>query len=97
MSLASGLVDNSSLRLLNLSFNKLGSKGVMLICESLRSNTTLQSLFLDANNVENDGAYAIADLLLEKNTGLLELHVAWNMFSHNGLVALFTALSITNR
>ena len=97
MSLASGLVDNSSLRLLNLSFNKLGSKGVMLICESLRSNTTLQSLFLDANAVENDGAYAIADLLLEKNTGLLELHVAWNMLSHNGLVALFTALSITNR
>jgi Ran GTPase-activating protein (RanGAP) involved in mRNA processing and transport len=97
MSLASGLVDNSSLRLLNLSFNRLGSKGVMLICESLRSNRTLQSLFVDANQVENDGAYALADLLLEKQTGLLELHIAWNMISHNGLVALFHALSINNR
>ena len=97
MSLASGLVDNNHLKLLNLSYNRLGSKGVMLICESLRSNSTLNSLFLDANGVENDGAYALADLLLEKTTGLLELHVAWNMISHNGLVALFAALSINNR
>ena len=97
MSLAQGLVDNTSLKLINLNYNRLGSKGVILLCEAFKSNRTLQSLFLNANGIENDGAYALSDLLLEKSTGLLELHMAWNMFSHNGLAAIFNALAITNR
>ena len=97
MSLAQGLVDNNSLKLLDLNYNRLGSKGTILLCEAFKSNKVLQSLFLDANGIENDGAYALSDLLLEKQTGLLELHMAWNMVSHNGLAAIFNALSITNR
>jgi Ran GTPase-activating protein (RanGAP) involved in mRNA processing and transport len=83
--------------LLDLSSNRLGSKGVMLLCEALKGNATLNSLFIDTNGISSEGAYALSDLLLDKEVGLLELHLAWNLICGTGLNSLFTALSITNR
>ena len=97
MSLAQGLVDNQNLKLLNLSYNKIGSKGVILLVEAFRGNRTLRSLFLDANGIENDGSYALADMLLEKTSGLEELHIGTNMISHAGLSAIFMAVAMTNK
>jgi len=69
----------------------------MLICEALKGNKTLQSLFVDANGICTEGAHALSDLLLDKRSGLLELHVAWNLISIPGLNSLFIALALTNR
>jgi len=69
----------------------------MLLCEALKGNATLNSLFIDTNGISSEGAYALSDLLLDKEVGLLELHLAWNLICGTGLNSLFTALSITNR
>lgn len=91
------MIDNTSVRLLDLSGNQLGSKGVMLLCESLKGNRHLQSLFLNSNNISSDGAYAVADLLIEdKSCNLLELHMAWNLICNTGLNSIFTALAMSN-
>ena len=38
MALAQGLIDNTTIKVLDLSCNQLGSKGVMLLCEALKGN-----------------------------------------------------------
>ena len=96
MSLAQALIDNTSVKLLDLSCNQLGSKGVMLLCESLKGNHTLQSLFLNSNNVSSEGAYALADLLLEDKCHVMELHLSWNLICNTGLNSIFTALAMGN-
>ena len=96
MALAQGLIDNTTVRMLDLSCNQLGSKGVQLICESIKGNKTLQSLFLNSNNVSSEGAYAVADLLLEDKSHLMELHLAWNLICNTGLNSIFTAISMGN-
>lgn len=96
MALAQGLIDNTTVRLLDLSSNQLGSKGVMLLCESLKGNKNIQSLFLNSNNVSSDGAFAVADLLMDEKSSLLEVHLGWNLICNTGLNSLFTALAMSN-
>ena len=38
MALAQGLIDNTTVKVLDLSCNQLGSKGDMLLCEALKGN-----------------------------------------------------------
>lgn len=49
MALAQGLICNQTLKLLNLSYNQIGNKGAILICEALKEHTGLRSLFLNGN------------------------------------------------
>ena len=56
----------------------------------------MQSLFLNSNNISSDGAFAVADLLLDEKNSLLEVHLAWNLICNTGLNALFTALAMKN-
>jgi hypothetical protein len=37
----------------------------MLLCEALKGNATLNSLFLDTNGISSEGAYALGDLILD--------------------------------
>jgi hypothetical protein len=61
------LIENTSLKLLDLSSNRLGSKGTMLLCEALKGNKSLNSIFLNTNGISSEGGYAISDLLLDKH------------------------------
>ena len=38
----------------------------MLICEALKDNKHMLSLFLNGNKIGTEGAYAMSDLLLDK-------------------------------
>jgi Ran GTPase-activating protein (RanGAP) involved in mRNA processing and transport len=54
--LAQGLMQNSlkgSLRSLNLNSNRLTSKGISLICESLLQHSKLESLFINDNQLDS--------------------------------------------
>ena len=51
---------------------------------------------MNSNNVSSDGAYAIADLLLENRCHVMELHLAWNLICNTGLNSIFTSLSMSN-
>ena len=67
----------------------------MLLCESLKGNRQMQSLFLNSNNISSEGAYAIADLIMDEKCGLMEVHLAWNLICNTGLNSLFTSLAMS--
>jgi Ran GTPase-activating protein (RanGAP) involved in mRNA processing and transport len=48
---------------LNLSHNKIGTRGATLLCEALKDHAKLESLFLDDNSLDTDAAQPIARLL----------------------------------
>ena len=54
---------NESLQILNLNGNRIGTKGVQLLCESLKNHHKLESLLLNDNQIDTDGAYALSKLL----------------------------------
>jgi len=107
--LAQGLILNclkGSLKVLNLNNNRIGSKGVQLICEALKDHSKLESLFLDDNGIDSDGAHSICKLLsvtgdsssLDLVSNLKELHVAHNrMASAGGLSLILETLSKSNK
>jgi Ran GTPase-activating protein (RanGAP) involved in mRNA processing and transport len=68
----------------------------MLLCEALKGNKYLQSLFLNSNNISSDGAYAVADLLMDEKNNLVEVHLAWNLICNTGLNSLLTCLAMSN-
>ena len=68
---AQNMIASGGLKCINLNQNRVGTKGVQLICEALRDNTRLESLFLN----DTDGAYALSKLLVS-SVNLKELHIA---------------------
>jgi Ran GTPase-activating protein (RanGAP) involved in mRNA processing and transport len=83
------------LKSLNLNQNRLGTKGVQLLCEALRDNGKLESLFLNDNMIDTDGAYALSKLLVASN--LKELHIAENKIASCGLSVVMEALAKHNK
>jgi len=64
MQLALALVNNNTLSLLDLTGNKIGSSGVKLLSEAIKDHKTLKCFIVDLNGICTEGAYALADLLL---------------------------------
>lgn len=69
--------------MLNLNHNHIGSKGLQLLCEALKDHAKLESLFLDDNLIDTDGALSISKLLAGEQTSplglvsnLKEIHIA---------------------
>jgi len=51
------------MKTLNLNNNLIGSKGIQLLCESLKDHPQLESLFINDNGIDTDSASAISKLL----------------------------------
>lgn len=47
----------------DLSSNGIGQKGVTALCEAMATNTVLENLVLDTNNLGDEGAQAFATVL----------------------------------
>ena len=97
--IAQGLVMNAEsggkLRSLNLNQNRIGTKGVQLICEAMRDNHQVESLFLNGNGIDTDGAYALSKVLV--SSSLRELHVAENKIASCGLAVIMEAIAKHNK
>jgi hypothetical protein len=84
-----GLVDQKSLQVLHLSYNRL--EIVSELGRVLASDTTLQSLHLDHNLIEFTSVIALTKGLA-KNASLTALHLNSNRISDQGCLALADAL-----
>ena len=61
--LAAEIENNSTLRALDLSKNKIGVSGTKAIAEVLRKNSSLRYLNLNSNNSDVDGARSLKEAL----------------------------------
>jgi Ran GTPase-activating protein (RanGAP) involved in mRNA processing and transport len=94
LALAQGLCLNRSVKILDLSRNRLGPKGCHLLCEALREPTSaIKSLDLSYNEIQNLGARSLSELLPSSaQSRLRELRLQGNKISGDGLDILFKAL-----
>ncbi|KNC51032.1 uncharacterized protein AMSG_07010 [Thecamonas trahens ATCC 50062] len=86
---ATALGEKSTLRVLDVSGNRLGDKGITTLCNAL-GNSSLQELACARNAISDAGMEALAHLLTS-NPSLLWLDASHNLISDNGMIALYTA------
>ena len=85
---------NTPLKSLSIGANKLGDKGVSVLCESLKTNTTLEKLDIAGgfqDKLGASGAKIIAEML-KVNTPLTELNLERNDIEKEGAIAIAEAL-----
>lgn len=91
--IANRLVNNFTVRSLDLSYNSIGDKGIFYLCMALEQNSTLANLNLDATGITDTGAADIAALLRsEKNFSLEFLGLSQNSISYHGMALISEAL-----
>lgn len=82
---------NKSLLHIDLSKCKIGVSGVMTLCESLKTNTTLQSLNLYRNIFDVNGARALGDAL-KVNKTINFIDIGHNRIRITGLKAIIDGI-----
>ena len=78
---------------LDISFNKIGDKGIAYIATALHTNTTMRTLDVNHCHISNVGAESLARALVV-NTSLQKLDMSSNNIACNGISELATALQI---
>jgi Ran GTPase-activating protein (RanGAP) involved in mRNA processing and transport len=81
--LASGLLRNSRIRVLDLSDNGIEAMGACVLAKTLSHNPRLEDLNLSFNSVGDQGVIAIS-AVLEENMNLLRLGLRRNQISNVG-------------
>lgn len=95
-SLAFYLRNNTSLKHLDLSCNKISVDGARSFAEILKINSTLEELCLCANRIGDAGLISISEVLACRNKSLKKLWVTNNSITALGLSSLAIALQ-TNK
>lgn len=79
--LRSGGPSSRSLKKLDLRYNDIGGAGMMALCQGLSSSSsssstnTVQQLYVEGNGIGDEGAAALAELLVEQGNQQKEQHV----------------------
>lgn len=96
--LALGLMNNSTLTSLDLSFNRLSNLGVWALTQVLLPThlTAVRSLFLSKNGIANQGAIHLAEML-KTNQTLTELWLSNNEIGNQGVQQLAQVLATENK
>lgn len=78
---------------LNLYSSGFGDEGAMAIAEMLKTNTLLESIYMDANSITDVGAIAVADALsINPDKSLTTLGIEGNPIGEIGTMAIARAL-----
>uniref|UniRef100_A0AAA9T3X4 Leucine rich repeat containing 74A n=1 Tax=Bos taurus TaxID=9913 RepID=A0AAA9T3X4_BOVIN len=84
---------NVGLQSLDLSWNHLYIRGVVALCNGLRSNVSLKKLDLSMNSFGNEGAAALGEVL-RLNSYLTYLDLSSNNITNDGLSKISRALEL---
>ncbi|DAZ92938.1 TPA: hypothetical protein N0F65_008466 [Lagenidium giganteum] len=82
---------STTLKTLDLGFNRITDKGAVLLARALERNTSLQQLYLSGNEIGPIGATALANAL-KVNRTLQTLHLSGNNIGEDGAAALAEGL-----
>eukprot|EP00041_Stephanoeca_diplocostata_P030405 m.919151 g.919151 ORF g.919151 m.919151 type:complete len:739 (+) comp23749_c0_seq11:535-2751(+) len=85
------LENNTTVRQLHFSCNRIQDDGAVALACLLKRNSTITHLFLNENHIGQVGARALADALMV-NTSLLVLSLCHNNLGTRGCLALMEAL-----
>ena len=96
--LASSLINNTTLKSLDLSFNRIGDLGVCALADVLlpAHHSSLRILYLSHAGVSDDGAKHLAELL-KTNMTLAELWLSDNEIGDGGVQSLAQVLACQNK
>jgi len=85
------LLENNTIKTLNLSCNSITDIGMKNLCTSLKDTTELETLILSNNKITDAGIESIANLL-RTNTKLKILDVSGNEIGDDGALALINVV-----
>ncbi|XP_052284570.1 uncharacterized protein LOC127881618 isoform X2 [Dreissena polymorpha] len=85
--ISAALVENYSVRVLDLRLNNIGNEGAAHLAKALTSNKTLRQLNLSSTGIDADGVNCLADAL-RTNVGLEDLDLSFLDIADSGCVAL---------
>jgi len=96
--LASSLINNSTLKCLDLSFNQISDLGVRSLTEALlpNQNCSLQILYLSKNMISDDGIKYLSEMLRTNHT-LTDLWLSNNEIGNEGIKQLANVLAYHNK
>jgi Leucine Rich repeat len=81
---------------LKIDYNDIGDKGMEMLAEGLRTNTTLVSLSLGYCNITQEGSRHLLEIVINTKTAIKDLNLQGNHLRNYGVVVLFRGLSINN-
>ena len=88
----SGLSDNHTLRELDLNNNnQIRSEGAVTIATMLKTNSSLETLYLDGCSIDSSGGVELCTAL-ERNKTLRKLSLSWNALGDDGVSGLIVGL-----
>jgi Ran GTPase-activating protein (RanGAP) involved in mRNA processing and transport len=93
--IAKALHNNTTLLVLQLSYNAMGDRGIHLLAEEL-NNSKLHTLSLIATGITDQGAEYLAEML-RTNTELRKLEIGNNAIGDRGVHCLTDALAFFNK
>lgn len=79
------------LKKLTLDHNNFSKKCFEVLCEGVAYSTSLTILHLNHNNLENDHAISIANMI--RDSSLRMLYIAWNKIRDKGATLIFNELA----
>ncbi|KAG0086250.1 hypothetical protein BGZ93_000216, partial [Podila epicladia] len=77
--------------------NSIRNAGAQALAESLKTNSTLITLNLDSNLIDDNGAHAMAKVLFKANLALIILTLENNSIGDNGAETLKKVSRATTR
>jgi len=99
MIILESLSENTSLKVLNLENNNLGSTGALSLAHGLQGNRSLTTIDIGYNHFDDDGILAITSAMLS-NPSLRNVDLSFNRMGVNGVVGvckLFGVNRLINR
>lgn len=95
--LADGMSNHPALIRADLSWNQIPPPNAKYLFNALKKNSRLEGLAIELNELKEEGAEALAELLGTEESGLTQLYAGANQMMPNGIVAISKALARNNK
>lgn len=86
--------NNTTLLILKLDHNPLGSQGFELLAKGLLMNKTIQALSVTYCDIDDAASQSIFELLIYQESKMLEFNLSGNDLENDGIIKIFAGLEV---